>query len=170
MLQKLTADKKKAAVVILCLFAAVCLIVSEWTAGNTNREPETREQSTDYALQLETKLSALLSCIDGAGKTQVMITLRSGTETVFARDDRLETESEREQSEQTYVTLRDGSRDTGLPLKTLSPQILGVAIVCEGADIPQVRSAVTETVTAALGIGASHVSVVKMQTERNRNS
>ena len=104
---------------------------------------------------------------NGAGKTRVLITLRTGTETVFARDDRLDSEPSHTQSEQTYVTLRDGSRDTGLPLKTLPPQILGVAVVCEGADTPQVRQAITETVTAALGIGASHVSVVKMQPERN---
>ena len=161
MLQKIAADKKKAAIIALCLLAVFCLVLSEWTDNSKQKETAPQTQSEDYAEQLEEKLSALLSSVEGAGKTRVLITLRAGEETVFARDDRYDAEEARTQSEQTYVTLRDGSRDTGLPLKTLSPQILGVAIVCEGADVPQVRQAVTQTVTAALGIGASHVSVVK---------
>ena len=169
-IEKTAANKKRAAIILLCLLVSVFLILSEWTAGTKNNAETQQTDETDYAAQLEAKLGDLLSSVDGAGKTKVLITLRTGTETVFARNDQLETEPSRTQSEQTYVTLRDGSRDTGLPLKTLAPQILGVAIVCEGADTPQVRQAITETVTAALGIGASHVSVVKMRSERNRPS
>lgn len=170
MLEKAATNKKRAALVTLCVLATVFLVLSEWTADKKTETETPQASETDYASQLEEKLSALLSSVDGAGKTRVLITLRSGAETVFARDDRLDTEPSRTQSEQTYVTLRDGSRDTGLKLKTITPQILGVAVVCEGADDPQVRQAVTQTVTAALGIGASHVSVVKMRSERNRPS
>ena len=166
-LAKAAANKKQTAIILLCLFAAVCLIVSEWTTNENPKTDTAQTDETDYAAQLEERLGEILSSVDGAGKTRVLITLRTGTETVFAHDDRLDSEPSRTQSEQTYVTLRDGSRDTGLPLKTLSPQILGVAVVCEGAEIPRVRQAITETVTAALGIGASHVSVVKMRSERN---
>ena len=165
-LQALAANKKKAVVASLCLLAVLFLILSEWIQDTDQQESAPQTQTEDYAAQLETKLAALLSSVDGAGKTHVLITLRSGTETVFARDDRLDAEEGHTQSEQTYVTLRDGSRDAGLPLKTVPPQILGVAVVCEGADTPQVRQSITQTVTAALGIGASHVSVVKMQSER----
>ena len=165
-LQRLAADKKKAAAIALCILALFFLALSEWTSG-TKQKTQPPVESEDYAAQLEEKLGALLSAVDGAGKTRVMITLRAGEETVFARDDRIDTQESRTQSEQSYVTLRDGSRDTGLPLKTLSPQILGVAIVCEGADVPQVRQAITQTVTAALGIGASHVSVVKGGTAKH---
>ena len=160
-------NKKKAAIGLLCLLAVFFLVLSEWTKDTEQKEAAPQTESEDYAAQLEEKLGALLSSIDGAGKTKVLITLRSGAETVFARDDRLDVEEGHTQSEQTYVTLRDGSSDAGLPLKTVSPQILGVAVVCEGADTPQVRQSITQTVTAALGIGASHVSVVKMQSERN---
>ena len=165
-LQAIATNKKKAVVASCCLLAVFFLVLSEWMQSTEQKETQPQTVTEDYAAQLETKLSALLSSVDGAGHTRVMITLRSGTETVFARDDRFDTQEGHMQSEQTYVTLRDGSRDAGLPLKTVPPQILGVAIVCEGADTPQVRQAITQTVTAALGIGASHVSVVKMQSER----
>ena len=168
LLLHLKADKKKAAVLLLCVLAVVLLLLSERPSGSAQEESDVPLPSAEsYAQALETRLTKLLSAIDGAGRTQVLITLRSGTETVFARDDRLDAAEEHTQSEQTYVTLRDGSRDTGLALKTVPPQILGVAVVCDGADDPAVRRAVTQTVTAALGVGASHVSVVKMQAERN---
>ena len=166
LLRRLTADKKRAAVLILCLLAVSLLLLSEWTGGD--RQPEQTAQPTaeDYAETLEIRLERLLSSVEGAGKTQVLITLRSGTETVYARDDRYESEDGRTQSEQTYVTLRDGTQESGLPLKSVSPQIQGVAIVCEGADDPAVRQALTQTVTAALGVGASHVSVVKAASQK----
>lgn len=136
-------------------------MLSERTGGQSAKKEELPVSADAYVQTLESRLEDLLSSIEGAGKTQVLITLRSGAETVYARDDRLDSEEGRTQSEQSYVTLRDGSQESGLPLKTVSPQIRGVAIVCEGADDPAVRQAITQTVTAALGVGASHVSVVK---------
>ena len=121
-------------------------------------------------VELESRLAQLIRTIDGAGKTQVLVTLRTGEETVWARNDSMDSEAEpsRTQSEQTYVLVRSGSDETGLQLKTITPTVQGVAVVCEGADDPQVQQRITQTVTAVLGIGAGHVSVVKMETERNR--
>ena len=141
-----------------------------WTDTRTKTEPIQPVQTTAYAKQLETRLAELIRSIDGAGKTQVLVTLRTGEETVWARNDSMDSEADtsRVQSEQTYVLVRSGSDETGLQLKTITPTVQGVAVVCEGADDPQVQQRITRTVTAALGIGAGHVSVVKMQTERNR--
>jgi stage III sporulation protein AG len=41
---------------------------------------------TDYAAELETRLTALISRVEGAGKTAVMVTLESGSESVYAID------------------------------------------------------------------------------------
>lgn len=170
-LGKLRADKKRAALLILCVLALVFLVLSEWTTG-TRAKAETSQasQSAAYAKQLETRLAELIRAIEGAGKTQVLVTIRTGEETVWARNDLMDSEADtsRVQSEQTYVLVRSGSDETGLQLKTITPTVQGVAVVCEGADDPQVQQRITQTVTAALGIGAGHVSVVKMQMERKR--
>lgn len=146
------------------------LALSEWTGTRPKTETAQPAQPEAYAKQMETRLTELIRSIDGAGKTQVLVTLRSGEETVWARNDTMEHEADtsRLRSEQTYVLVRAGSDETGLRLKTITPGVQGVAVVCEGADDPQVQQRITQTVTAALGIGAAHVSVVKMQTERNR--
>lgn len=167
----LAADKKRVLALLLCAAAVLLLLLSvqfeKQPAVQTEEAPDTEQ----YVRQLETRLAELIAAIDGAGKTKVLVTLRSGTETVYARDDKLESEktadSTRTESEQAYVLLGSGSNETGLELKTVAPQIQGVAVVCTGADVPQVRQRITETVTAALGIGAAHVSVVKMKSERN---
>lgn len=168
----LTADKKKAAIVLLCLAAILLLLLSECVGGaEKTPEPQQPQDTGQYGEALEEELSSIISCIEGAGKTQVMITLRSSAETVYARNGKVQKqeESDRTQSdeEQSYVLLRSGSEEKGLELRTNTPQIQGVAVVCEGAENPQVRQNITDTVTATLGVGASHVSVVKMQSERN---
>ena len=163
-LEQLGSGKKRALLVLLCVAAMLLLVLSEWT---TQRKPTSESaQETDYAAVLEQKLSTMIRRIDGAGETQVLITLKNGSETVWARNDKNDMDGERVQSEQTYVLVRSGSDETGLRLKTVSPQVLGVAVVCEGADEPQVRQAILDTVTAALDIGVTHVSVVRMQSER----
>ncbi len=166
---KLRADKKRAAVLILCALSLVLLVLSEWTLPRAKTETAQPAQQT-YAKQLEERLSKLIRAIEGAGRTQVLVTLRSGEETVWARNDSMDSEADasRVRSEQDYVLVRSGSDETGLQLKTITPTVQGVAVVCEGADDPQVQQRITQTVTAALGIGAAHVSVVKMETERNR--
>ena len=170
LLTKLRADKKRAAVLILCALALVLLVLSEWTHPRTETQTAQPSQPSAYAKQTETRLAELIRSIEGAGRTQVLVTLRTGEETVWARNDSMDSEADasRVQSEQTYVLVRSGSDETGLLLKTITPTVQGVAVVCEGADDPLVQQRITQTVTAALGIGAGHVSVVKMQTERNR--
>ena len=170
LLEKLRADKKRAVILLLCVSALILLVLSEWTQPRTKTETAQPVQPTAYAKQLETRLAELIRAVEGAGKTQVLVTLRTGEETVWARNDTMDSEADasRMRSEQTYVLVRSGSDETGLLLKTITPIVQGVAVVCEGADDPQVQQRITQTVTAALGIGAGHVSVVKMQTERNR--
>lgn len=45
-----------------------------------------QETAADYAAQLESRLTALIRCVDGAGDTAVMVTLESGSESVYATD------------------------------------------------------------------------------------
>ena len=55
------------------------------------------------------------------------------------------------------------SGDTGILLKTNAPKIKGVIIVCDGGENPTVANQITNAVSAALGVGANRVSVLKMK-------
>lgn len=168
---KLRGHEKQALIVLLCALALTFLALSEWLPRDAGQDAQVQTDTRQYAESLEARLSSLLSRIDGAGRTQVLVTLRSGEETVWARNEKSDSTDDADQSrvqcEREYILVRTGSTETGLPLRTVTPQILGVAVVCEGASDPQVRQNITQTLTAALGIGAGHISVVQMTSERN---
>ena len=153
---------------MLCI---ALLIASEWTGGGErNVRTETAVDPENYARQLESRLETLIREIRGAGEVRVLVTLRADGETVWACNDRLEQSSgggDVVRSDREYVLLRSGTAENGLRVRTAMPTVQGVAVVCAGAGDPAVCRDITQTVTAALGVGASHVSIAKMQAERN---
>ncbi len=163
----LRSPKNRILLAALCGVCIVLLLASEWTGEKKQAaQTQTAVDPQTYAETLETRLGSLIRHIRGAGETRVFVTLRADGETVWARNDQLEREqgeNGRLRSSQEYVLLRDGSSESGLRMRTVMPTVQGVAVVCAGADDPEVCQRITQTVTAALGIGASHVSVVQME-------
>ena len=85
------ADEKQRVNLLVCtgLAGLVLLGVTAWLpAGNSTQSPQTVQTDTaaDYATQLESRLTALISRVEGAGKTAVMVTLESGSESIYATD------------------------------------------------------------------------------------
>ena len=78
------ADEKQRVNLLVCtgLAGLVLLGVTAWLpAGNSTQSPQTVQTDTaaDYATQLESRLTALISRVEGAGKTAVMVTLGSSS-------------------------------------------------------------------------------------------
>ena len=134
------------------------LAVSSWLPADSSTQsaaPAAMTDSTaDYAAELETRLTALISRVEGAGKTAVMVTLESGSESIYATD----TDSD---GSSTHVLLGSGGAD-GLVETVETPRVLGVAVVCEGGGSAAVQSRVTALVQALTGIGTNHITVAKM--------
>ncbi|MCC8136757.1 MAG: stage III sporulation protein AG [Clostridiales bacterium] len=125
---------------------------------------------------LEKSLEDLLSQVEGVGQAKVLITLKSDGKKVVEKDtqqsDSTEEsggESESSSSEQTsgsettiYEKNSDGSE---IPYVTeqLSPEILGVLVIAQGADSSAVVTEITEAVMALFGIEAHKIKVMKME-------
>lgn len=157
------ADEKQRVNLLVCtgLAGLVLLGVTAWLpAGNSTQSPQTVQTDTaaDYATQLESRLTALISRIEGAGKTAVMVTLESGSESIYATDTDADGAS-------THVLLGSGRAD-GLVETVQTPQVLGVAVVCEGGGNATVQNRVTALVETLTGIGANHITVAKMASTR----
>ena len=114
---------------------------------------------TSYEKDIEERFKNLIESIDGVGKVQVLVTIDSGDEKVYATESK-KTENNEEKS---YVLVDIEGSDSGLLLKIAQPEIRGVAIVCQGADSPTVRNAVVGAVTSVLGISSNRVNVSKMK-------
>ena len=176
--QRLKKDKK---LVIICgigILGILLLLMSELVSGSGEKSAPA-EQTTEnaqeltYAQDIEERLSQIISSIDGAGKTKVMVTLENGTEQVYAANEKTASDSSSDadgsagkiSDEKEYVIIETDSKgDQGLVIKLIQPKIRGVAVVCEGGDSDIIRREIQETVTAVLDISASRVYVTKMGT------
>ena len=101
--------------------------------------------------------------MDGAGETVVMVTLDCGEETTYAADTRTEKTSEDTRSsaasQRTY--LMAGAQPVVQSVQ--APQVRGVAVLCQGGGNAGTQRRITELVSALTGVGASHITVNKMQ-------
>lgn len=157
----LSDEKKRVNLLIgIGLAGLLLLAVSAWLPTDSAKSTQpmqtapVSDSSDNYAARLEERLTALISAVDGAGKTTVMVTLESGSESVYATD----TDSD---GASTHVLLGSGGAD-GLVETVQTPRILGVAVVCEGGGTAAVQNRVTALVEALTGIGTNHITVAKM--------
>ncbi len=132
--------------------------------------------SEDPAASLEARLEEILSQVSGIGQTRVMITLESDGRKVVEKDTQQSEskeesggESESSSSEQIsgsettiYEKNSDGS-ESPFVTEELSPEILGVLVIAQGADSSSVVTEITEAVMALFGIEAHKIKVMKME-------
>ncbi len=161
-------DKKNKIILLIGALALVFLLVSE-LGGETEEVSVTRDSasySAEYTRKIERQLEDILSEINGAGRVQVMVTLDTCYENVYAKGYSAKTEENdvetQNETEEEYIIVKKGSNNEEcLVVKVYEPQIKGVAVVAEGADNIQVKKAITETVCALFDISSAKVSVEK---------
>lgn len=170
-----TSDKKLAVLCAVGVLGVVLLIISEFIPTGEKKaekkESVTAAQSQEtYAEDIEKRLTEIVSSIDGAGKTRVMVTLESGAEQVYARNEKIKSdtsggtalEKENFSDEKEYVLIETDGNEGGMIIKLIQPKIRGVAVVCEGGGSDAVRQEITQAITAVLDISASRVYITKM--------
>lgn len=178
--KKLSADKKTMFIVLAGIIGVLILVASEFIPeGEKAKEDEEEIQVSEYNIEnhyeyaemLEKKLTDLISSIEGAGGTKVMLTLESSSEAVYAQNDKTDMESDDENSEKIskendYVLIKtDSSKEEALLLKIIQPEVKGVAVVCEGGDSIYVQQKIIETISAVFDINASKIKVTKLSSE-----
>ncbi len=126
---------KKAKIIILLVAAGMLLILFSSVFGG-EKKAKTEDMTLDeYRVRLEAEISDICTDVEGVGKCRVYITLERGTQNVYK-----------------------GSA----VIETKPPRVLGVTVVCRGADSPAVRADLTEMLTALFDIGSNRVSVLKL--------
>ena len=176
--------------IILIAIAGIVLLAanfSEWK-NSSSKTSEKQEKSIEtsqndaYVEALENKLVHILENVDGVGKAEVMITLKSSKESVLNKDlsdykgiyhNQTLTEEERSgetqkvnknQKKQEETILSDSSGNSApYVIKELEPEISGIVISCEGAGNKVVEASVLEAVQVLFGVSANHIKVLKME-------
>ena len=150
--------------VVIVLLAGILLLC---VGGRETESAPEGAQEGQAVFDLETferDAAARLARIDGVGKLELMLTLESTGEAVYASDTRETANGAQSTSKERSVTVvsESGYGQRPVTVKSLYPSFRGAVVLCEGADSVQVRCAVVEAVSTLCGIGADKVAVLKM--------
>lgn len=160
------SDKKTLIIAAFGVVIMIIIMLSELLPGETEKNEEIPENtSMNYCSTLEKEVEEIISLIDGAGETKVMITLSETTEYIYAINESNQNKSNSDSlnvdTENDYVIIEQNNEDSGLLVKTLEPKIRGVAIVCEGGDNPTVQQNIYSAVSAVLNVSTARISISK---------
>ncbi len=166
LIKKIKLDKKTTILIIVGFLAIFILFISELDFEK-KEEPINKDLSDEeYCDYLENKIKNFIEKIDGAGKTEVIITLSETTEYIYATDDKdvRKNNSDGDDSslEKDYVIIENDNNDVGLLIKTIEPKIRGVAVSCEGGNNIEVQEQIYSTIEALLNIKTSNISISKL--------
>lgn len=153
--------KKYKYALIIVLIGLVLITIPE--KQTLKEETPSEAQLVAEEVSLEEALSNILCKIKGAGKVEVMLTVLEGEEVLYQEDKNLTGGDETDTKRTDTVIVSDTNRtEAGLVRQVNPPVYRGAIIVCQGADDPIVKLAVTEAVSRITGIGANCISVLKM--------
>ncbi len=158
--EKVKTFKKIKFEYILVIFLAILALVIFFSTTKLDFGfSKNNNSSVSTEVSLEEKLEIILSNVKGVGKTIVSISIDGTTEEVILKN----TETKNENG--SIVTVESAVLVNGKPyvLKELSPKILGVVVVCEGADNINSKIAITEVLTTILGVSSDNIRILKMK-------
>ena len=139
--KKLFESEKTRKIIIMVGVIGIALIfISSFVdlgSDGSSKADEAGFSVTTYSTEIESDLQGIISHIEGAGTTEVLLTMENSVE---------------------YVYLDDSTTKT----KEIQPVIRGVLVVCQGGDDPVVAQRITDAVTKALDISAAKVCITKL--------
>jgi stage III sporulation protein AG len=171
-IDKILNDKKK--IIILFIIGIFLIIFPNLFSNFKNDKNIKSENYENYEQKMRADLENMISSINGAGKTKVLITFESEKEAVYATENKKNNESITDKTEndiihkkksgdheKKYIITKnsDGSEHP-LMLTKIHPKVKGTVIICEGAEKPRMREKITEAVSIALNISTNRVCVI----------
>ena len=130
----LDSKKIRNIIIVVGLIGIGLIFLSNWVDFGSLTSGKGDEA---FSVKTYTDLQTVISKIEGAGKTEVLLTMENSVE---------------------YVYLDNSTTKT----KEIEPLIRGVLVVCEGGDDPVVVERVTDAVTKALDISTAKVCITKL--------
>lgn len=150
--------------VIVGIIVMLLILISDLSGTNSSRADVSNdtinfEASDIYSENIQKQLCEMLEKIEGVGKAEVMLTLTSTEEYVYAETIKRGSS----QSENDYVIIDKGSQKEALLKKINNPAISGVVVVCEGGDDPRICEKIYKAVSTALDISTGKIYVAEMK-------
>ena len=154
-------------IALMCA-AGILLVLMSGTGTENKSKADTDIVYSEYNVsEIEKVAESIFSKIEGVGKVDVKITVKSGYEAVYAYD----TSEDCSQSaggfsasqEKEIVTISVNGQHRPITLKIKKPEYMGAVIVCEGGDNSKIKLELTQAMKSLTGISADNIVVAKMK-------
>lgn len=151
--------------------------LSDSESDNISKQSAAEDDLQEYCSYLEEKLAKILSKLEGAGKVEVMISMKSSEEKIVEKDQsvsRSDTEETDSQGGNRKINSFDsrestiydsGSTSQPYVVKVLVPKVEGIIVIAQGAGTGNVSKNISDALQALFGIEAHKIKVVKMETQ-----
>ena len=170
---KLNIKNLKKDQLLIILLVGVLLVIIALPTDKKSKTQEEKEQpaaqqaaavsTNSYETELEQKLKKALSQVEGVGKVDVMITLKSKGETETDSEGGTRETKETNTQETTIYAQEGSGTQTPYVIKELGPEIEGVIIIAEGGGDARVVQNITDAVEALFHVEAHKIKVMKMK-------
>ncbi len=148
--------------VVIIISAGLLLMLIPGSSEDTADEISQQNGEAFSLTDTEARMEAILSRVEGAGKLQLMLTLKSGATLQLAEDVDKEADGSETQTQRKTVTINRGSGYEDIVVtQQVYPVYQGALVVCQGADNARVRLALIEAVAALTGLSSDKISIVK---------
>lgn len=157
---------------LLVIALGVLLMMINFPVHHEAKTREPPENATETLFNLtafEDKLKQNLSLIDGAGRVDLVLSLKSGEESVYAANINKSSQTSGNNSVSTNyqstlsIISNSSYGETPILIKNNYPEFRGAVILCDGADIDRVRLQIDEAVRAVCDITSDNISIIKMK-------
>ena len=126
---------KKALGVVLLLLLGIFLLIFSSIDPSLSEGAESVDSLEEYKSRLEAELGELCSSVNGVGRCRVTVTFERGEERVYKGSTLIESKP---------------------------PKVMGVTVVCKGADSDLVRAELVSMISALFDIGSNRIAVLKL--------
>lgn len=159
---KLLTNLKKFRFPLLILLLGILLMT---LPGKQNETPAAKAPSVQVVKEdPSARLEEILSCIHGAGKLKLYLSVAEGERTNYQVNEDIRADGETSDIHRDTVIITGSDRtESGLISQIDPPKYLGAVVVCQGADSAAVRLAIVDAVSKATGLGSDKITVLKMK-------
>ena len=149
-------EKYKYAILVLLIGLTLLLIPGKRT--ETKNTHSTLPAAVKQETLTQESLAQILQTVEGAGKVKVLLSTGEGEQTIY------QTDTDNDRKSNNTVIVADSERNENGLIQQVNPAVYkGAVIVCQGADSPTVRLAITQAVSKITGLGTDAICVLKMQ-------
>ena len=151
--------KFKYPLILLLIGLSILLIPNKKVEQSNSIVP--KQENSNYQIRTE-QLSEILQTVEGAGRVHVLLSVAAGEETIYQTNHN-SSNAGTDVKIETVIVSDSQRNETGLVNRINPPVYLGAIVVCQGADSPAVKLAITQAVSKITGLGADSICVLKMK-------